>query len=316
METEKPLYLMSFDIGIKNLSYCIMTQSVGGKNVIIKDWKILDISKDGSTIESEQHKCTCSKNKDKNNKEIRICGKKAKYEKSGTFYCEIHAKITESFIIPSKEIEKKAMNKLKKSELFDLGLKYKILTEDNCSENKKNMMEKIDEYFLVKCFVPIKKHKSVNASDINLITLGRNMKRILDEVTDLDKITHIILENQISKVAGRMTSIQAMLMQYFIIKLDETVQIKFISSSNKLKLYPRRTDIDENKDKYKQHKQDAIFHTNQILAKNKELSDWITVFSDSKKRDDLSDSFLQGIWFLNHIKFLTINETYILLMNI
>jgi hypothetical protein len=309
----KPLCLMSFDIGIKNLSYAMITSE--NDKVVIKDWKILDISKDESTIDVALHKCSCVKSKNKKNQENQICGKKAKFEKLGTFYCEIHAKATTDFLIPSKEIEQKSLNKLRKIELFDLGIKYHILTEENRSENKKEIMDKLFAFFLVKCFVPIKLIKNVNASDINLITLGRNMKRMLDEVPYLDQVTHIILENQISTIASRMKTIQGMLAQYFISKLDTSVHIQFVSSLNKLKLYAPRTDIEETNDKYKRHKQDAIYHTTKILENNILLSSWLQVFYDSKKRDDLSDSLLQGIWFLSHIKYLTINETYSLTKN-
>ena len=298
----KPLCLMSFDIGIKNLSYCMISQSENDREVVINDWKILDISRDESSVIVE----------------LQICGKNARYEKSDNFYCEMHAKlrkITDNLIIPCKEIEKRNLNKLKKTELFDLGIKYNVFTEENRSENKKSLMEKIDAFFLVKCFIPIKSIKNVNASDINLITLGRNMKSLLDKIPHLDKVTHIILENQISTIASRMKTIQGMLAQYFIMKLDKDIEIKFVSSSNKLKAFPQRIDSEENKNNYKQHKQDAIFYTKEILQKNKNLSSWLKLFCDSKKRDDLSDSFLQGIWYLNHIKYLTINDTFLLKKN-
>lgn len=311
MSVPKPMCLLSFDIGIKNLSYCMISSN--NHDVIIKDWKILDISKEESTPILESKKCNCI-NKIKKNQDNNICGKKAKYEKLGILYCETHAKTSDRFIIPCKEIEKKSLNKLKKIELFNIGIKYNILKHENIIQTKKDIMERIDEFLLVKCFIPLKFSKPINASDINLITLGRNMKKLLDEVPELDKVTHIILENQISTIAIRMTCIQSMLMQYFIMKLDESVHIQFVSSLNKLKIFPRR-DIKDNKDKYKQHKEDSIYHTKKILEKNNELSSWLILFNDSssiKKLDDLSDSCLQGIWYLNHIKYLIINETYIL----
>jgi hypothetical protein len=305
------LCLLSFDIGIKNLSYCMITRSENGEDVIIKDWKVLDISRDESIIDVEEHKCSCM-TKEKKNQVNKICGKNVKYEKLGNYYCEKHAKSTNDFIIPFKEIEKKEINRLKKKELIALGMKYNILTVENDSDTKKSIMDKIEAYFLVKCFVPIKKNKNINASDINLIVLGRNMKRVLDEVNNFDNITHIILENQISTIASRMKSVQAMVMQYFIMKLHKDVHIQFVSSLNKLKSFPKRSSIEDVKNIYKQHKADAIYHTEQILQKNKALSSWIDMFNKSKKMDDLSDSMLQGIWFLGHIKFLKISESYIL----
>jgi hypothetical protein len=48
---------------------------------------------------------------------------------------------------------------------------------------------------------------------------------------------------------------------------------------------------------YKKHKQDAITYTTQILQENPILQSWEPVLT-GKKKDDLADSFLQGIWYL------------------
>jgi hypothetical protein len=59
------------------------------------------------------------------------------------------------------------------------------------------------------------------------------------------EITHIIIENQISPIANRMKTIQGMLSQYFIMKYeDRNITIDFISSFNKLKMFPKTPDID------------------------------------------------------------------------
>lgn len=295
------MYIMSFDVGIKNMAYCVMT-SVESIITII-DWKVIDIS----TIEEKNKQiipCSC----------LKTCKKKTKYEKNEKYYCEKHAEISKDGIIRLKNMEKKSINKLKVKDVFKLGIEYNILGMEDIKLTKNIMIDKIDNFFSEKCYNVIEFTKKQNVSDIDLITLGRNIKAILNSIPYIDKITHIIIENQISKIASRMKTIQGMLAQYFIMKFNDEIQIKFISSLNKLKLFPRINNIElDEKKKYKQHKSDAIFHTNQILNKNESLHSWSNMFNISKKRDDLSDSFLQSVWYLNNFKYLTMNEMYVLI---
>ena len=152
-----------------------------------------------------------------------------------------------------------------------------------------------------KCFVLLQGNsKSTKSNEIDLITLGRNMKQLLDSIHELDQITHVIIENQISPIASRMKTIQGMLAQYFIMKLDLDVTITFVSSRNKLKdllLRENQNKEEKEKDKYKSHKKDAIIYTQQILETNTNLHSWIPLLS-CKKKDDLADCFLQGIWYI------------------
>ena len=71
--------LISFDIGIKNMAFCIFI--VEGNTVKVQDWGILNLMDE---CELPQ-KCTCKlakKNSDSN------CNSKAKYMKNGKYYCE------------------------------------------------------------------------------------------------------------------------------------------------------------------------------------------------------------------------------------
>ena len=54
----------------------------------------------------------------------------------------------------------------------------------------------------------------------------------------------------------------------------------------------------EKKEKYKKNKSDSIKHTHYILENNSVFMNWKPFFEESKKQDDLSDCFLQAIWFL------------------
>ena len=133
----------------------------------------------------------------------------------------------------------------------------------------------------------------VNANDINLIDIGRNLNIEFNkffEKIDIKTIDVVLLENQISPIANRMKTLQGMIAQYFII--NNIMTIEFISSINKLKLF-----IDNKKTTYNERKKLSIEYTKEILIKY-DLQNNLRFFLDSSKKDDLADSFLQGLYYL------------------
>jgi hypothetical protein len=178
---------------------------------------------------------------------------------------------------------------LKSDEIKKTLSSFNIIPETIKKDAVKQLIEHYDHLSLK----PIKKPKS-NASNIDLITIGKNIKTEFDKV-DFKNVERVIIENQISPIANRMKSIQGMLAQYFIMR-HETIQIEFLSSSNKLKGFEKAHDnLDSN---YKQHKMDAVFHTKRIIE-NPFFNDWKSHVLNHKKIDDLADAFLQGLWYLN-----------------
>ena len=95
-----------------------------------------------------------------------------------------------------------------------------------------------------------------------------------------------------------MKSIQGMITQYFIMK--NIMNITFVSSANKLKRFITK------KTTYDERKKLGIIVTQNILATSLSNVCWLTVVTTHKKRDDLADSFLKGIWFLEHKKLINI----------
>ena len=97
---------------------------------------------------------------------------------------------------------------------------YKILNDYSISHNKK--VKKSELILLITEFIkknflnyvtPLKK-----ANDINLITLGKNMRFALNKLIENQRPTHVIIENQISPIANRMKTLQGMIAQNFIMK--------------------------------------------------------------------------------------------------
>ena len=150
------------------------------------------------------------------------------------------------------------------------------------------------------------------AKDTCLIDVGRAIKPVLLSLAELDKITHVIIENQISTIASRMKTVQGMIAQTFIM-LPEERHIEFVSSTNKLKGFAIRERFREEegdvsnkskeKEKYKANKKDGIRICGVFLDANpRPRVERKAEFDKSKKKDDMSDCFLQGVWFLKSRK--------------
>ena len=160
--------------------------------------------------------------------------------------------------------------------------------------NKASLIKLLEEFLNSTCFEAI---ETVNANNVNLIDIGISIKNELNELfknIDLSSIDQIILENQISPIANRMKTIQGMISQYFI---DcNNYNIKFISATNKLKLFISKESCDA-KDKklsYNERKKLSIYFTKQLLE-HKNMSPEVAFFVKHSKKDDLADCFLQLI---------------------
>lgn len=261
--------VLSFDVGIKNLSFCIIDYNE--KIIKIKQWEVIDLCKE---------KIKCIENK--NNKQ---CNKIAKYYKNNDYYCQIHSK-NKKYEIPPENLREKILKKMNLDLLLNMSTEYNIIIDKPYTKNK--VLEKIIEYKSDKYFNVV---ENINANDYNLIELGINLRDKLDVLLDITNIDLVLIENQISPIANRMKTIQGMIAQYLIMKGHTS--IIFYSASNKLKTF-----IGNSKTSYSERKQLSISYTIQILTKSFELNDWITFFSGHKKQDDLADSFLQGLSFI------------------
>lgn len=343
--------LMSFDIGIKNMAYCILSHTPT-ELLNIVDWKVINLLETGQDTTIGPNICTCILAKSKKTKmktkstsivEPTRCKSLAKYKKCGHFYCEKHAMMNSTYYIPKKAWLPVSLKKLKNEDLLKMCGEHNIeLPADQTKILKKTILENMDAFFLEKCYEPIIAKKEKTSGETDLITIGRNIKVEMDKIQGLDLVTHVIMENQISPIANRMKTIQGMLAQYFIMKFDRPIHIEFVSSVNKLKflqksIVPRITStilqpesLPQNtvistlinneiltstvsqpsvKSTYKDHKKDAVFYSGEILGQNDGLKSWKESLL-TKKKDDLADCFLQGLWYMNHKELVKVDEKY------
>jgi hypothetical protein len=271
--------ILSIDVGIKNLAFCFFNKPTNSENYKITKWDIVNICE-----QKTLNCCFMEKNE--------ICNKPAKYKKNDNCYCLKHSK-KQSFQIPSLEETSNFINKQKIQTLYEIANNHNIQYDNKIKKN--DLINLINSHIETNYFQEI---KNVNASDVSLYNIGLNIKFKFNELfLNEEDIDYVIIENQISPIATRMKTIQGMIVQYFIMSNINIKNIEFISASNKLKNF----DIKE-KTKYSDRKKLGIQKCLEIISNDFRFNEHIDYFNQHKKKDDLSDSFLQGLWFINERK--------------
>jgi len=301
--------ILSWDVGIKHLAYCLIEYSNDTK---ILDWDNINL------LEDENLKCYGFINSDNKNNN---CIKNPKFEyingNDKYYFCSLHKnqiqKLNKNNIDIQNykgdkicEIIKSDKNICEKSSNFKIISENKIVycCKFHCRQfnNKNNILRKI-----------IKS----NASKAPIELIKKNLITSLDnKINDFRDVDYVLIENQPSMKNPKMKSVAETLYCWFMIRgiIDKKIynlsNIFYLSPSNKLKIDDKdlNKEIDALKDKskkYKFTKQSAIIYTNKILNFNNEKK-WIEFLDTQNKKDDLCDSYLQGLYFLNNKnKFLT-----------
>ena len=259
------MFVLSFDVGIKHLAYILIKVEENSDNYTIEKWDILDLCK------TVVQKCfSCSKN--------------ASFVKENRYYCRIHAKKHPTFVLPCHVIKANKLQKRNIQELKQLAKEFHISPK---KETKSQLIKNIKDYYKSNTFETIEKP---NANEFDLVSLGIAMKEIFHTTFSNYEISKVYIENQISPIANRMKSVQAMMTQYFI--MTNCNDIHYISSINKLKIFKETTN------NYKERKKLSIEKTIELLKDDPLNHIWIDFFQTHKKKDDLADAFLQFYYML------------------
>jgi hypothetical protein len=228
--------IISWDVGIKNLAYCMLEKDMEtGKFTVLKWDKINIVDSDLITC------CGIKQNSD-------VCGKKASLvgNINGTtkYYCGAHKSQykpfddnwEQEFMVQTNAYDKCSYTLPKKGTVCN---KLACFTSDGSSYCKthaeliKNTTKKNAE---------LKKIKRTKATSTNPDELCEKMYAKLDAIPNITDINEVLIENQPTLKNPSMKTVACMLFSYFILrgKLDKTTnkisKIRFISPSNKLKV--------------------------------------------------------------------------------
>jgi len=267
--------IASWDIGINNLAYCIMDN----KNII--KWDVIDILED---IRPIIYKCEGFL-KNGNN-----CDKKASLYKTVDenrhYYCGIHGKGLDK--IPKHELCQ-GINKSKKP------CKMKAHVYTNCGKYfcKKHIDQTEEECQLY-----------ITVNNISFFQRGKflynKLDKIKDDILDVDEV---VIENQPVHKNPIMKSIQILLYGYYMLeginKNNRINEIHLLNATQKMKVYDGPEIDCEIKDTHEKNKYLAKEYCKYILKDNEEM---LNYFNKYNKKDDLADTYLQGLYFLKSNK--------------
>lgn len=294
--------ICSWDVGVKNLAYCILRENINPKKskYTIIDWGIINLLDEEIIIcgESQKNDLPCGKNATHTGEKLvdgklvkkGYCGRhKSCYNTNDNFPACKNADVTCDFFNPKKET--------------CCGKPAKFYIDE----------EKQSGY----CTVHMKRYKDGKVSkikkkkcnSISIQTLIINLIKKLDAYPQLLQVTKIIIENQPSMKNPRMKTIASALFTYFtmrglIDKKDNSPidEVLFMCPSNKLKVDEDNTikilSKAEDGQKYKLTKSLGIKYCKQLIKNDKKNLELLLTF---KKKDDMCDSFLQGCYYLSKL---------------
>lgn len=297
--------VLSIDVGMKNLAYCLFECGANNnandneaktpesimKQVSILTWDTVNLC--DADAEKPIAPPTCSS---------AGCKFTAKFVHAATtatefYYCTRHANSSgykmplQPSIASPRILKKMTLEQLKafSGEYLSTSIPEKF------NKSKLKLLQHVATALAAEYLVAVSaKPKVISAASLDLITIGRNMHQRFDALPHLASgLDVVIIENQLSTLATRMKTLQGMITQYFIMR--GVPDIQYVSATNKLKLFSDAGAGTGITDDYADRKKRSIEITRTLIPAHAHAT---MKFENHKKKDDLADSFLQGIWWL------------------
>jgi len=349
--------ILSFDVGVVNLSYCLLTQKMDCNNQLhwaIIEWNNIDLTNTDIKL------CTFknSHNTENGNPTNSLsCSLKASYMNTinniDCYYCKKHSKNInlsnepyDYYFQEYKGTEKccykfsqtscalkdnETPNEIRDYTFFNKEKSRNSIEVGSCTKLGKYLFQnhntsiQSNKYYCtvhakqyynnIKKTSELKKIKTKKSTNYNFDELKYNLIMELEKRPNLLLANYVVIENQPSFKNPRMKSIALTLHDYYLIRgiIDKKLTnssilyVKFLSPSNKLKLISE-TDEKKLKEKKSDNNSSQTYKLTKKLGidyclKNiQHLHEWLTYFESHKKKDDLADCFLQGIYFYNTIR--------------
>jgi hypothetical protein len=300
--------VLSIDVGMKNLAYCLFERNpvdVGQskdpesmmQQLSIVAWDTVNLCDAVDAVKPIAPTCSSAG-----------CKFTAKFMHAAPtatesyYYCTRHANSSGYKMPLQPSIASPRV--LKKMTLDDLktfsGEYLSTSIPEKSNKSKLKLLQHVAGGLAAEYLVAVTtKPKVISAASLDLITIGRNMHQRFDALPHLASgLDVVIIENQLSTLATRMKTLQGMITQYFIMR--GVPDIQFISATNKLKLFSSDSSntsagATDDKADYADRKKRSIEITRTLIPAHAHAT---LKFENHKKKDDLADCFLQGLWWL------------------
>lgn len=252
--------LVSFDVGLRNLAVCVL-EGTSRSDVRILHWEVIDVLAEQSGLDNPRcFRCTQ--------------GATWRHAAEGTLACSRHKPKGKTKVTKS-ELSKKSPAELQ-AEIDRLGL---VLP----SKRKADIVTAL--YLHARQNTWLRCVKTVHTGAV--MELAPLIRTCLEKRAAIWRgADGVCLENQPER---KMFAVQAMLHMYFCC---QGFRCEGVSAAHKLN---NIITIDDRVDSYKGRKKTGIVHAQALVP-----AAWKDHLSKHPKKDDLADSFLQGLWVLEH----------------
>ena len=202
---------------------------------------------------------------------------------------------------------------------FDIGIKnlsYCLIKSQLNNLNNNNNLNNLNNIEIIDWDIINILKDNEKVKSINIDELSKRLYMKLNEVFKDKEFDIVLLENQPVLKNPVMKSVQMLIYGFFLYQKTNLIKniklIKLINASNKLKIglllnneFKELKKIIDNKDyntnlKYSINKKKAVDYTLLYLDYMK-LNNYKDFFNLHKKKDDLADSFLQSIYYIEKL---------------
>ena len=283
---DKSNIVLSFDIGIENLAYCILSIDRSDKTRIIPkpvilQWDIINL------INAQSYKCMGHFKKDRVpcNRIPTIYYGKPIHCKT---YCKTHLPNDGTI---THEIQYTLKCKCKNDAFYYTTNSDGIHT-GYCKYHKPSNDLNVNRWIT-----------AYNATEFELKSVLFEKLKVLDLINK-HNVKHLIIEHQPDITREMMRIISYAVCDYYLI-MHQGIQIEYIDAKNKLQIYDGKDEIQCTiKDPHARNKYISKKYTEYLLSSyNLDILSFYMKFS---KQDDLADSLLTGVYYLTfHINNIT-----------
>ncbi len=253
--------VISIDVGLRNLSVCVL-DGTSRKDVKILHWEVIDVLGEKAGVGAAKcFKCSAAARNE--------------HASEGIFACTKHTP-------KAKNVTKTVLNKKSSHELHCEVETCGIRTDKPLTK-KADLVTALYNHYRQNTW-----KKCIQSSmSGSVLDLAPSIISSLDSRANVWKDTDmVVIENQPER---RMYAVQAMLQMYFCMK---HLTCSGISATHKLS---NIVTVDDVVHTYKGRKKTGIVHAYALVPQENQAH-----FDKHKKKDDLADSFLQGLWAMEH----------------
>ncbi len=261
--------VLAFDIGIRNLAFCVMRKQTDSSGVVVLGWDNYDLLAGQSALTASESAVSCVS-----------CSSKATYETRGGNYCVRHCPLDRPAF---RDLSGNLVKKLPGARDLQAFLKAKGV--QRVPKSKGDLLTKISELYAL----PILKQKKKKAVDTELTVLHDGIRRFVQKNKELfHGCQTILLENQPVLKNPTMKSVQ--------ILLFATLRDMLQPNPPVLKLVHAKVKVASNlvgDEGYAERKAGSVERVEKYLQSQKveRAQSWRNHLASYTKKNDLTDAF-------------------------